>query len=86
MVSRRHCATNHAYENALAMSPTEVTEKLGLTRMKDRSWFCHPSNALAGDGLFEGPHPFPPFCRHSSSFRRGLGLLWLTQNLKTPKA
>lgn len=37
-----------------AMSPTEVTEKLGLMRMKDRSWFCHPSNALAGDGLFEG--------------------------------
>lgn len=37
-----------------AMSPTEVTEKLGLLRMKDRSWYCHPSNALAGDGLFEG--------------------------------
>lgn len=37
-----------------AMSPTEVTEKLGLLRMKDRSWYCHPSNALDGDGLFEG--------------------------------
>jgi hypothetical protein len=37
-----------------AMSPTEVTEKLGLLRMKERSWYCHPSNALAGDGLFEG--------------------------------
>lgn len=37
-----------------AMSPTEVTERLGLHRMKDRSWYCHPSNALAGDGLFEG--------------------------------
>ncbi|GAA5891109.1 hypothetical protein JCM5296_007381 [Sporobolomyces johnsonii] len=37
-----------------AMTPTEVTEKLGLLRMKDRSWYCHPSNALDGDGLFEG--------------------------------
>ncbi|PRQ76473.1 P-loop containing nucleoside triphosphate hydrolase protein, partial [Rhodotorula toruloides] len=37
-----------------AMTPTEVTEKLGLLRMKDRSWYCHPSNALNGDGLFEG--------------------------------
>ncbi|KAA1107888.1 ADP-ribosylation factor, Arf Arf6 [Puccinia graminis f. sp. tritici] len=36
-----------------AMSPTEVTERLGLHKMKDRSWYCHPSNALAGDGLFE---------------------------------
>lgn len=39
-----------------AMSPTEITEKLGLLRMKDRSWYCHPSNALAGDGLFEGEY------------------------------
>lgn len=38
-----------------AMSPQEVTEKLGLSRMRDRSWYCHPSNALVGDGLFEGP-------------------------------
>jgi len=37
-----------------AMTPTEVTEKLGLLRMKDRSWYCHPSNAIEGDGLFEG--------------------------------
>ncbi|POY75722.1 putative Small monomeric GTPase [Rhodotorula taiwanensis] len=37
-----------------AMTPTEVTEKLGLLRMKDRSWYCHPSNAVDGDGLFEG--------------------------------
>jgi ADP-ribosylation factor protein 6 len=36
------------------MTPTEVTEKLGLLRMKDRTWYCHPSNALEGDGLFEG--------------------------------
>lgn len=41
-----------------AMTPTEVTEKLGLLRMKDRSWYCHPSNALEGDGLFEGEYKF----------------------------
>lgn len=27
---------------ALAMSPAEVTEKLGLHRMRDRSWYVHP--------------------------------------------
>lgn len=37
-----------------AMSPAEVTEKLGLHRMRDRNWYVHPSNALTGEGLFEG--------------------------------
>lgn len=36
------------------MSPAEVTEKLGLHRMRDRNWYVHPSNALTGEGLFEG--------------------------------
>lgn len=26
----------------IAMSPAEVTEKLGLHRMRDRSWYVHP--------------------------------------------
>ncbi|KAI3656598.1 hypothetical protein MP638_003025 [Amoeboaphelidium occidentale] len=39
---------------ANAMSPAEVTEKLGLQRMRDRNWYVHPSNALTGEGLFEG--------------------------------
>lgn len=25
-----------------AMSPAEVTEKLGLHKMKERSWYVHP--------------------------------------------
>lgn len=25
-----------------AMSPAEVTEKLGLHKMRDRSWYVHP--------------------------------------------
>lgn len=37
-----------------AMSPAEVTEKLGLQRLRDRSWFVHPSCATSGEGLFEG--------------------------------
>ena len=36
------------------MTPAEVTEKLGLQRMRDRNWYVNPSNALSGDGLFEG--------------------------------
>ncbi|CCA66382.1 probable ADP-ribosylation factor 6 [Serendipita indica DSM 11827] len=38
----------------LAMSPAEVTEKLGLHRMRDRLWYVHPSCATTGEGLFEG--------------------------------
>lgn len=33
---------NAAYLCILAMSPAEVTEKLGLHRMRDRSWYVHP--------------------------------------------
>lgn len=28
------------------MSPAEVTEKLGLHRMRDRSWYVHPRYVL----------------------------------------
>lgn len=37
-----------------AMSPAEVTEKLGLHKMRERSWYVHPSCATTGEGLFEG--------------------------------
>jgi len=37
-----------------AMSPAEITDKLGLHRMRDRNWFVQPSCATSGDGLFEG--------------------------------
>lgn len=42
------------FRTRTAMTPTEVTEKLGLLKMSDRSWYCHPSNALDGSGLSEG--------------------------------
>ncbi|RKP36402.1 ADP-ribosylation factor 6 [Dimargaris cristalligena] len=37
-----------------AMSPTEVTDALGLTRIRERLWYVHPSCATTGEGLFEG--------------------------------
>jgi len=37
-----------------AMTPTEVTEKLRLTQLKDRMWYVVPSCATTGEGLFEG--------------------------------
>lgn len=85
-----------------AMSPTEVTEKLALVKLgrsekdrdqnKERSWYCHPSNALEGDGLFEGAYHLPlvPYRAVASvpdlltilSASR-TGLSWLSQNIKT---
>lgn len=66
-------------QHLTAMPPSEVTEKLGLHRMRDRSWYVHPryvaclfdpctrltllSCATTGEGLFEG-------------------LQWLSQNVK----
>ncbi|KAJ2454914.1 hypothetical protein EV183_001175 [Coemansia sp. RSA 2336] len=32
-----------------AMTPAEVTEKLGLHRMRDRQWYVHPSCANTGE-------------------------------------
>ncbi|KAK9761706.1 ADP-ribosylation factor, Arf Arf6 [Basidiobolus ranarum] len=37
-----------------AMSPTEMTEKLGLHKMSARNWYVHPSCATTGEGLCEG--------------------------------
>lgn len=37
-----------------AMTPTEVTEKLRLSQLKDKIWYVVPSCATTGEGLFEG--------------------------------
>ncbi|OMJ16609.1 ADP-ribosylation factor 6 [Smittium culicis] len=37
-----------------AMTPSEVTQSLGLHLMRDRQWYVHPSCATTGEGLFEG--------------------------------
>ena len=37
-----------------AMSVQEISEKLRLNAIRNRSWFVHGSCALSGDGLYEG--------------------------------
>jgi small GTP-binding protein len=37
-----------------AMMPTEIAEKLGLHKMRGREWYIHGTNAITGDGLYEG--------------------------------
>jgi len=37
-----------------ALSPTAVTEGLGLTNIKNRQWAIFGCSAVKGDGLFEG--------------------------------
>ncbi|CAK9300289.1 unnamed protein product [Gordionus sp. m RMFG-2023] len=37
-----------------AMKPSEIQEKLGLNRIRDKTWYIQPACATAGDGLFEG--------------------------------
>jgi ADP-ribosylation factor protein 6 len=41
--------TPNLFSYLLAMSPAEVTEKLGLHRMRDRSWYVHPRYVLVFD-------------------------------------
>lgn len=36
------------------MDTTEITEKLGLHKLKDRNWHVQSSCATSGDGLLEG--------------------------------
>lgn len=35
-----------------AMTPSEISEKLGLFKLRD--WYIQPSNAVNGEGLYEG--------------------------------
>ena len=37
-----------------AMTPADITEKLGLHKLRDRNWYVQPSCATTGEGLFEG--------------------------------
>merc|ERR1719456_249333 len=37
-----------------AMPAAEITEKLGLSTMRDRQWFIQSACATTGDGLYEG--------------------------------
>ena len=37
-----------------ALTVPQISERLGLVNMRDRTWFVQASNAARGDGLFEG--------------------------------
>ncbi len=37
-----------------AMSLSEITEKLGLTTLRDREWYIQATCATNGTGLYEG--------------------------------
>ena len=37
-----------------ALSPGEVSEKLGMSNLKGRSWLVQGSSAITGQGLKEG--------------------------------
>ena len=39
---------------SLAMAPVEIQEKMGLAKLRDRTWYVQPSCATSGDGLYEG--------------------------------
>ena len=72
------------------MSPAEVTEKLGLHRMRDRSWFVHPSCATSGEVRMD-PEMWLllSLAARNADLRlfstQGLfeGLSWLSANVRT---
>ena len=37
-----------------AMNPAEMTDKLGLHSLRNRSWYIQATCANTGDGLYEG--------------------------------
>ncbi|XP_067944249.1 ADP-ribosylation factor 2 [Watersipora subatra] len=37
-----------------AMSPSEITEKLGLSSLRNRKWYIQATCATNGEGLYEG--------------------------------
>jgi ADP-ribosylation factor 1/2 len=63
-----------------AMNAAEITDKLGLHSLRQRSWYIQATCATSGDGLYEGTEPQsnPPY--HGPDIF--IGLEWLSTNLK----
>jgi ADP-ribosylation factor protein 1 len=40
------------------MNAAEITDKLGLHSLRQRSWYIQATCATSGDGLYEGQSPF----------------------------
>jgi ADP-ribosylation factor 6 len=65
-----------------AMSPAEVTEKLGLHRMRDRLWYVHPRLAVH---FLQCENPLTTGSNHScATTGEGLfeGLQWLSNTVR----
>jgi len=64
-----------------AMNAAEITDKLGLHSLRQRSWYIQATCATSGDGLYEGN--ISPM-NHTRFFGliQLLGLEWLSSNLK----
>ena len=67
----------------VALSPAQVTERLGLHRMKDRSWFVHPRYVSRGSPIVKDGAVLIR-SRSCATTGEGLfeGLQWLSQNIK----
>lgn len=37
-----------------SMSTTEISDKLGLLKLRNRTWYIQATSALRGDGLYQG--------------------------------
>ena len=37
-----------------AMNAAEITDKMGLSSLRNRNWYIQATCATSGDGLFEG--------------------------------
>ena len=64
-----------------AMNAAEITDKLGLHSLRQRSWYIQATCATSGDGLYEGLHLLS-LCRLQLTRLVFLGLEWLSTNLK----
>jgi ADP-ribosylation factor protein 1 len=65
-----------------AMNAAEITDKLGLHSLRQRSWYIQATCATSGDGLYEGNHLSWPSFRIALTIFHLSGLEWLSTNLK----
>ena len=64
-----------------AMNAAEITDKLGLHSLRQRSWYIQATCATSGDGLYEGQIFLIIYLPLKLTYI-ALGLEWLSTNLK----
>ena len=55
-----------------AMNAAEITDKLGLHSLRQRSWYIQATCATSGDGLYEGASPVLLITTNAFSIRFGV--------------